>query len=157
MGYVDLHRRVERAKQKRESARGSRRGIDPYLSAAVGFVLGVLASTVLLAGDDGHASLLAYAAPIPLLLAVVLWLRGSTGEARPGFGREKQLLLAIQDAGGSVTPVEAALLTSLTVDEAEEILTRFANRGHLLVEGRDGMLSYALPGGRRAASGRSRY
>ncbi len=56
------------------------------------------------------------------------------------------MLLAIRDAGGSVTPVEAALRTSLTVDEAEEILTRFADRGHLLVESRDGVLSYALPG-----------
>jgi hypothetical protein len=32
------------------------------------------------------------------------------------------------------------------VDEAEEILSRLANRGHLLVESRDGALFYALPG-----------
>ena len=56
--------------------------------------------------------------------------------------------MAIRDAGGSITPVGAALETSLTVDEAEEILTRLANRGHLLVESRDGTLSYALPGRR---------
>ena len=65
---------------------------------------------------------------------------------RPGIGSEKRLLLAISDAGGAITPVEAALETSLTVDEAEEILTRFADRGHLVVEGRDGALFYALPG-----------
>ena len=56
--------------------------------------------------------------------------------------------MAIQDAGGSITPVEAALETPLTVDEADEILSRLANRGHLLVESRDGALSYALPGRR---------
>ncbi len=61
--------------------------------------------------------------------------------------------MAILDVGGSITPVEAALQTSLTVDEAEEILTRFADRGHLLVESRDGVLSYALPGNRAAGPG----
>jgi hypothetical protein len=62
-------------------------------------------------------------------------------------GSEKQLLMAILDAGDGVTPVEAALETSLTVDEAEEILTRLADRGHLIVHSRDGALVYALPGG----------
>jgi hypothetical protein len=56
--------------------------------------------------------------------------------------------MAIRDAGGSITPVEAALETSLTVDEAEEIHSRLTSRGHLLLESRDGALSYALPGGR---------
>jgi hypothetical protein len=51
----------------------------------------------------------------------------------------------LAEAGGSITPIEAALQTSLTVDEADEILSRFAYRGHLLVENRDGVLSYALP------------
>jgi hypothetical protein len=38
------------------------------------------------------------------------------------------------------------------VDEAEEILTRFADRAHLVVQSRDGALLYALPG-RRATPG----
>jgi len=42
--------------------------------------------------------------------------------------------------GGSITPVEAASRTSLTVDEAEQVLTRFADRGHLLARSRDGAL-----------------
>ena len=142
MGYVDLQRRVERTGQKRE--RGSRRAIAPYLSVAAGFALGVLASTVVvLAASDGYASLSGFRGPIPLLFAVVS-LRRRTAEVRPGFGAKKQLLLAIRDAGG-VTPVEAALRTSLTVDEAEDTLTRFADRGHLRVESRDSVLSYALP------------
>ena len=36
-------------------------------------------------------------------------------------------------------------------NEAEEILSHPANRGHLLVESRDGALSYALPGRRSEA------
>jgi hypothetical protein len=75
--------------------------------------------------------------------------RAESGEPRPRSGAEKQLLIAIADAGAGISPVEAALKTSLTVDEAEEILTRLADRGHLLVQSRDGGLFYALPGGRR--------
>jgi hypothetical protein len=60
--------------------------------------------------------------------------------------------LAIRAADDGITPVEAALETSLTVVEAEEILTRFADRGHLVVQSRDGALLYALPG-RRSTPG----
>jgi len=55
--------------------------------------------------------------------------------------------MAIRDSGG-LTPVEAALETSLTVDEAEEILSRLAERGHLLVQIHEDALIYALPGRR---------
>ena len=67
----------------------------------------------------------------------------STG---PKTGGDKLLLMTTLDAGGSITPVETALRTSLTIDEAEQILTRFADRGHLLIQNRDGVLFYALPG-----------
>ena len=63
-----------------------------------------------------------------------------TRESDPGLGGEKQLFMAMRDAGGSITPIEAALETSLTVDEAEGILSRLAGRGHLLLESRDGVL-----------------
>jgi hypothetical protein len=56
--------------------------------------------------------------------------------------------MALQTAGDGITPVEAALETSLTVDEAEEILTSLADRGHLVVQSRGAALLYALPGGR---------
>ena len=93
---------------------------------------------------------------LPLIIAALTvlgyagWslLRQGHENHGPTFGAEKQLLLAILDAVGTITPVKAALATSLTVDEAEEILTRFADRGHLLVESPEGVLSYPLPGGR---------
>jgi hypothetical protein len=55
--------------------------------------------------------------------------------------------MVLRDAGG-VTPVQAALETPLTVDEAEEILSRLTNRGHLHVESHNGTLFYLLPGSR---------
>ena len=56
--------------------------------------------------------------------------------------------MAIRGADGGITPVEAALETSLTVDEAEEILTSLADRGHLVVHSRGAALLYTLPGRR---------
>ena len=58
--------------------------------------------------------------------------------------------MAIRAADDGITPVEAALETPLTVDEAEEILTSLADRGYLVVHSRDAALLYALPGGRHA-------
>ena len=104
-------------------------------------------------GVFGFAAALPFLAAIALLL-YVLWLlvRKDPAKIGPRVGSEKQLLLAILDSGGSTTPVEAALRTSLTVDEAEEILTRFADRGHLVVQSHDGALLYTLPGRRTAGS-----
>jgi hypothetical protein len=60
--------------------------------------------------------------------------------------------MAIRAADDGITPVEAALETSLTVDEAEEILNRFADRGHLVVHSRHAALLYTLPGSAPARS-----
>jgi hypothetical protein len=153
VGYVDLRTR-RRGDGRRRQDHGSLREYlvtNSYLAIAVG--LGVLVSWIALSYlfEDG---LLAAVLMLVLILTVAL-LSGETwqlqrrrsGSAGPKFGGEKQLLMAIRDAG-SMTPIEAALETSLTVDEAEEILSRLAGRGHLLVESNDGALFYVLPGKR---------
>jgi hypothetical protein len=149
VGYVDLRER------RREQARGAREPAgfwwdvkhNPYLSMAAGFGIGipiVLISTWFPLEPW----------PLTLVPSTVLVCRGvwqlrhwrpQDVERKPGS--EKQLLMIIADTG-DITPVEAALETSLTVDEAEEILSRLASRGHLLVKIRDGALCYALPGRR---------
>jgi hypothetical protein len=154
--YVDLRRRREERARGHQGPKISWRSMahDPLFLLGAGFVLGSVVSLLY------HDVLYMGPSPAPLpfvvtiaLLCYVGWLllRRRPAETGPSPGSEKQLLLAIQDAGG-ITPVEAALGTSLTVDEAEEILTRFADRDHLVVESRDGALLYALPG-RRAAPG----
>jgi hypothetical protein len=65
--------------------------------------------------------------------------------------KERELLSAIRDNGGSITPVEAAMETSLTVGEADGMLSELATGGHLAVESRDRTLFYALPGRRSPA------
>jgi len=147
VGYVDLRRR--QAERARRTVAGPPTTY-PYLLLAVGFVLGLLASLVFyiaVNGPDPVGTLLLSIAAVTLLGYLVRpAFKPDSGSSGPKPGAEKQLLLAILDAG-SITPVDAALETSLTVDEAAEILTRLAERGHLLVHSRDGVLLYALPGG----------
>jgi hypothetical protein len=64
--------------------------------------------------------------------------------------KERELLSAIRGNGGSITPAEAAMETSLTVREADEMLPELANGGHLLVGREGGALRYSLPGRREA-------
>lgn len=163
MGHVDLRQRREDHARRKPAASGRSVARDPLFLLMVGFASGSLASLFLSAFLTGF---LGYLGPLPFLflaaislLALLLYAgrrpsgRGA-GRAPSGPGLEKQLLMAIQDAGGGITPVEAALETFLTVDEAEGILTRFADRGHLVVHSHDGALLYALPG-RRAPETRT--
>lgn len=62
--------------------------------------------------------------------------------------KEGELLSAIRDNGGGITPAEAAMETSLTVREADEMLSELASAGHLRVESKEGTLVYALPSSR---------
>jgi hypothetical protein len=161
VGYVDLRKRqIERAQDRRKLAGFWRHvGHDPYLSMVAGMVFGLLVSfmSLFVLGPFLMGSTLLLTIVIVALIMLLaslalrpIWQlrRRNPRSARTRFGGEKQLLMAIQDSGGSITPIEAALRTSLTVDEADEILSRLANRGHLLAESRDGVLSYALPGRR---------
>jgi len=60
-----------------------------------------------------------------------------------GIGKEKELLQALE-RHGETTAVQAALETSLSVAEAEEMLSRLANEGHVRVSANGGRLAYAL-------------
>ena len=63
----------------------------------------------------------------------------------PPVSKERELLTALRDCGG-MTPVEAAIETSLTVREADTMLSKLAGAGHLALESRNGALFYSLPG-----------
>jgi hypothetical protein len=141
--YVDLRRR--RYETRPHKPAGPPLG-GPYLLLALGFVLGVIVSFVFYAGGPDPVAGLLLLIATGALAGYLLWLLTERHPRSPKTGGEKQLLMAILDAGGSITPVEAALKTSLTVDEAEQILTRFADRGHILIHSRDGALLYAMLG-----------
>ena len=66
----------------------------------------------------------------------------------PRVSKERELLSAIRNNVGSITPAEAAMETSLTVSEADKMLSELASGGHLQVESSEGTLAYRLPGRR---------
>ena len=149
---MDLQRRREERSRDHAAFRHES-APDPYFFSTLGFGLATPASWLSFFMLWSGAPLPVVAAPlIPSTVFVVLGVwqlqRGRSSGAKPGPGAEKQLLMVIRDSGDGITPVEAALETPLTVDEAEEILSRLADRGHLVVESRDGALFYALPGRR---------
>lgn len=152
MPYVDLHRR--KWEQRRQNPR-ERTGLwhsirtNPFVLVAVGFAFGVAASGIFLVPASGGYEPLALVTAVVFLalIGIGIW---QLHQDRPEdtvlkLGGEKQLLMAIRRSGGGITPVEAALETLLTVDEADEMLCRFTGKGHLRVEGRDGSLYYSLP------------
>jgi hypothetical protein len=78
-----------------------------------------------------------------------LLVRGiaGTSEDRPELSaansKERELLGALREHG-ELTPARAAMETSLTVAEADEMLKELAEGGHLDVRVRGGGIFYAL-------------
>ena len=64
-------------------------------------------------------------------------------ERLPEYDKERELLEALRDRG-ELTPAQAAVETSLSVREADELLKELAEGGHLEVRVRGGALSYSL-------------
>lgn len=116
-----------------------------YTTAAVGVALAVAA--VLVAITAG-----APAAAFPFLVASFAclgWGISQIAQKRRALpqpvNKERELLSAIRD-NGRITPAEAAMETSLTVREADAMLSELASGGHVMVERRNNALFYSLPG-----------
>ena len=119
---------------------------NAYLYVALG--IGFVVTTMLVIGTAG---VLAAGFPFVIAAAALLGkgfseLRGQKRELPPVVSKERELLSAIRDSGGSITPAEAAMETTLTVREADKMLSELAGEGHLAVESRNGALYYVLPG-----------
>ena len=85
-----------------------------------------------------------------VFLALGTFARGVAGlmesrhqEERPSNDKERELLEALRDRG-ELTPAQAAVETSLSVREADEMLKELAEGGHLEVRVHGGGLSYSL-------------
>lgn len=142
-------RRGEEQRRGAEWLRGEFPG-SPYLLLFAGLIFAVPALSAshaaLIEAPPGSWVALLYWIPPVVLLSWAWWrFRRPRRRDAADFGAEKLLLLATRDAGGAITAVRAALETPLTVDEADGILSKLANDGHLRVEGYDGTLYYVLP------------
>jgi hypothetical protein len=114
-----------------------------YLAFGIGFVVAavmVIATAGVLAAGVGFV----IPAAIFFGLAANDFQKHRHALPRPD-NKERELLSAIRDNGGSITPAEAAMETSLTVREADQMLSELAGGGHLTVESKVGSLFYALP------------
>lgn len=83
----------------------------------------------------------------PALALLVRGIAGSSGKEEPRTeeSKERELLRALRERG-ELTPARAAMETSLSVAEADEMLRGLAEEGHLEVRVRGGALFYALWG-----------
>ena len=61
-----------------------------------------------------------------------------------GARRKEKEILGVLEERGALTPTTAAMRTSLTVDEASEMLEGLARKGHLDLRMEDGVMAYAL-------------
>jgi hypothetical protein len=78
-----------------------------------------------------------------LLVRGIAGLSEGETELPSASGKERELLGALRDHG-ELTPAQVAMETSLTVQEADEMLKRLAEGGHLQVRVRGGGLFYSL-------------
>ena len=111
------------------------------------FVFGILSATGTLVVSFGLMI------PAVALISSALQEANKRRRAVQPPDKERELLSAIRDNGGAITPAEAAMETSLTVREADRMLSELAGGGHLSVESAGGTLRYSLPGGRSAELG----
>ena len=86
------------------------------------------------------------AAPVLLLWQINRTIAAHDASRRAASGareKEKELLEALQERGG-ITPVTAAIRTSLTADEAASMLDELTGKGYLRLRIEEGIETYAL-------------
>jgi uncharacterized membrane protein len=129
-----------------ESQRHEPEGLD-YVKVSLGlvFVFGAVVFGIL---SPPGTLVVSFGLMIPAvaLIATALQEASKRRRAVQPPDKERELLSAIRDNGGSITPAEAAMETSLTVREADRMLSDLSGGGHLSVESSGGTLRYALPG-----------
>jgi hypothetical protein len=121
----------------------------PYVMIALGLAfVGFGASVGLTAGELVPFFVFMFPASVLLALGLSRLEQQRRKAVAPRGNKERELLSAIRDNSGSITPAEAAMQTSLTVGEADEMLSELTSGGHLRVESSEGTLFYRLPGRR---------
>ena len=132
----------------RKGEQPKRGGGNAYLFLAFGIGF-VLAAVMVIATAGVLAAGVGFVIPAAIFFGLAANDFQKQRHALPrSDNKERELLSAIRDNGGSITPAEAAMETSLTVREADAMLSELAGGGHLAVQSRDGALFYSLPGRR---------
>lgn len=125
------------------------RGIPPFAVLAIGSGLLLFFGLAVLAPFH-FFPLFPLVWVLPFLAMRAMWM--ASARSLPSAGRpatsdedhkERELLEALERRG-EITAARAALETSLSVAEADEMLSRLAENGHVQVHAREGRLAYSL-------------
>lgn len=121
----------------------------PYVLIALGLAfIGFGASVSFTAGVLVPFFVFMFPASVLLALGLSKLKQQRRKAVSPRVSKERELLSAMRNNTGSITPAEAAMETSLTISEADKMLSELAGGGHLQVESSEGTLVYRLPGRR---------
>jgi hypothetical protein len=149
---MDQPGRLERRQRDRgmradEGSRNEEKGNSyPYVLIALGLAfVGFGASVGLTAGELVPFFVFVFPASVLLALGFSKLEQQKRKAVSPSVSKERELLSAMRNKTGSITPAEAAMETSLTVGEADKMLSELAAGGHLRVESSEGTLVYRLP------------
>lgn len=144
---MDAERSIEKRDREKRAVEKRENSSTAYTTVAVGAALLVAAVLVIITAGTpaaGIGFIIGAAACLGWGVPRIAQQRRALPEAATE-DRERELLSALRNNGGSLTPAEAAMETSLTVKEADEMLSGLANGGHLLVGSEGGALRYSLP------------
>ena len=143
-------RHGERGTRADEGSRNDEKGNSyPYVLIALGLAFaGFGASVSFTAGVLVPFFVFMFPASVLLALGLSRLEQRRRDALSPSVSKERELLWAMRNTRGSITPAEAAMETSLTVREADEMLSELAAGGHLRVGSSEGALVYRLPEGR---------
>src|SRR3712207_2048294 len=137
------HGRQDRAIQADEGSWDDQKSNSyPYVLIALGLAfVGFGASVGLTAGELVPFFVFMFPASVLLALGLSRLEQQRRKAVSPRVGKERELLSAMRNNTGSITPAEAAMETSLTVSDADEMLSELAAGGHLQVESSEGTLA----------------
>ncbi len=147
-GRLEARQRDQGMRADESSGSDQKSNSYPYVLIALGLAfVGFGAAVGLTAGE--LVAFFVFMFPASVLLALGLSrLEQQRKVVSPRVSKERELLSAIRNNMGNITPAEAAMETSLTVSEADKMLSELAAGGHLQVESSEGTLVYRLPGRR---------
>jgi hypothetical protein len=147
LGRLERRQRDHSMRADEDSWNNQKSNSSPYVLLALGLAfVGFGASVGLTAGNLVPFFVFMFPASVLLALGLSRVEHQRREAVSPRVGKERELLSAMRNNKGSITAAEAAMETSLTVSEADKMLSELAGGGHLQVESSGGTLVYRLPG-----------
>ena len=148
-GRLERRQRDRSIRAEETSWNGEKSNAYPYVMIALGLsFVGFGVSVGLTAGELVPVFVFMFPASVLIALGLSRLEQQRRKAVSPRVGKERELLSALRNNAGGITPAEATMETSLTISEADEMLSELVGGGHLQVESSEGTLVYRFPGRR---------